>query len=927
MPVIELRTLGTLDLRGTDGRELHSLLAQPKRIALLAYLCIAQPHGFHHRDTLLGLFWPSADQDHARASLRKALHILRRALGDDAILSRGDEEVAVDFQRVSCDAAVFEESLRANRLEVSLELYRGDLLTGFFIDEAPEFERWLHSERTRLRACAAGAAFTMSGRLEASGNFSAAVSSARRSLELADTDERALRKLIELQWRAGDRAGAIQAYETFARHLAAEYETEPSSDTRSLIEEIRSGRERPGRDTEVKTVVSRERHGETTSIPPHVIDSVSRVFERVPEDRFGSSDDFAAALNSPSGAAAPGEKGKGVSGRVRILYAVTALAILISSTAIWGWMRQRTTLEFDSSEALAPGTPWSGRVAISPDGSRLAYIGGPDAQLLIRPLNQLRATAVPGTEGASTPFFSSDGKHVGFLREKNVQIAAIDGGPSITVSDSLTGVAGASWGPDNFIYVDGFGFDALVRVEAKPGAVPRWFTVLDTATGESDHTWPDVLPNGKGVLFTVTFNGKNIVNTYQGPNRGKISHAIAVAEIPSGKHRVIVNDAMYARYAASGHLLYVTTNRTLMVVPFDENSMKVTGEPTALIEGMRLGEFGAADLAVSTTGTLVYGTGAGPGKQELVWVTRDGKAQSVDPKFADLAKPFEPSLFIWQGDFAFPALSPDGKRLAVGRRTDAQTTEIWIKQLNRGPSFKLTLEGSVNSFPTWTPDGRSVTFSSNAAAGSFDLWTKRADGSAQAVLQFHEKRGSMGARWSPDGKWLIFQTAQYAPGSGDILGIRPEIDTVPVPLVATKFTEVSPALSPDGRWLAYTSNESGQYEIYVVPFPNTSAAKWVVSTRGGTEPLWSHSGQTLFYRDGAGNLVAAEVRTTPTFSLGLSTALFSAAGFASYEVSPQYAVAPDDRRFLMIRPLATGTRDNLIVVENWFEEFKAKSRK
>src|ERR1700738_2818668 len=166
MPVIEFRTLGTLDLRGTDGRELHSLLAQPKRVALLAYLCIAQPRGFHHRDTLLGLFWPSADQDHARTSLRRALYILRRAVGEDSILSRGDEEVSVDFERVSCDAAVFDERLAANRLDEALELYRGDLLTGFFIDEAPEFEQWLQSERTRLRALAAKAASTIAEQTE-----------------------------------------------------------------------------------------------------------------------------------------------------------------------------------------------------------------------------------------------------------------------------------------------------------------------------------------------------------------------------------------------------------------------------------------------------------------------------------------------------------------------------------------------------------------------------------------------------------------------------------------------------------------------------------------------------------------------------------------------------------------------------------------
>jgi serine/threonine-protein kinase len=195
------------------------------------------------------------------------------------------------------------------------------------------------------------------------------------------------------------------------------------------------------------------------------------------------------------------------------------------------------------------------------------------------------------------------------------------------------------------------------------------------------------------------------------------------------------------------------------------------------------------------------------------------------------------------------------------------------------------------------------------------------------VLQFHEKRGAFAARWSPDGKWLIFETEIDEPGSGDILGIRPGIDTVPVPLVATKFTELSPAISPDGRWLAYTSNETGQYEIYVVPFPNTSAAKWAVSTRGGTEPQWSHNGRELFYRDDARNLVAVEVKTTPTFSLGRSTALFPAGGFDSLVWAPRYAVAPDDRRFLMIRPVAGSAADKLIVVDNWFEELKAKSRK
>lgn len=654
------------------------------------------------------------------------------------------------------------------------------------------------------------------------------------------------------------------------------------------------------------------------SVPLHVAAAVSHALEKVPADRFASAHEFAEALNNPSftlSSASAALEGNGASRRLRrMLYSAATLAALFLATTLWGWMRPapskpvvRYNLALDSAEAMVPGASWWGRLAISPDGSRLAYIGGPRAQLLIRPRNQLHATAVPGTEAANTPFFSPDGSHVGFLRDKNVQIASINGGPPITVTDSLTGVAGASWGPDGFIYADGSQSVGLLRVEAKPGAVPKWFTVLDTARGEIDHTWPDVLPNGKGVLFTDTFSGKNAAN-------GRTTFAIAIADIPSGKHRVLVDDAMYARYAASGHLLYVTTNRTLMVVPFDQNSMNVTGEPTALIEGMRLGGLGSADLAVSEAGALVYATGAGEGKYELVWVTRDGKAQSVDSD--------------WQGFFWEPALSPDGKQLAVTMTTLRGTADIWTKQLDGSPSVKLTFKGNENYYAAWTPDGRSVTFTSNAAAAdSYDLWTKRAGGSAQAVLQFREKRGVFEARWSPDGKWLIFLTRKGASGSLDIFGIRPGIDTVAVPLVATNFTEVAPALSPDGRWLAYTSDESGQNEIYVVPFPNTGAAKWAVSTRGGTEPLWSHRGSELFYRDASGNLVAVEVKTTPTFSLGRSTALFPAAGFRSNEFTLEYAVSSDDRRFLMIQPLAASAPDKLIVVENWFEELKANSRK
>jgi serine/threonine protein kinase len=648
------------------------------------------------------------------------------------------------------------------------------------------------------------------------------------------------------------------------------------------------------------------------NVPQNVAVAVTHALERIPADRFNSAREFADALNNPEFTISPARtssRRNGMSNPVKwTFYGAGGFAVLLLASLLWALTRAgsskpvlRYSLGLDAAEAIVAGGSYVGRLALSPDGLLLAYIGGPRAQILIRPRSQLHATAIPGTEGASTPFFSPDGAHVGFLEEGKVQIVPIKGGTLVTVSDSLTGVAGASWGRDGFIYVDGT--SSLVRVEAKAGAASKPFTVLDTAAGEYDHLWPDALPNGKGVVFTVFFREQEGVS-------GRRKSGIAVAEIPSGKHRMIVDDAMYARYAASGHLLYVTTNRTLMLVPFDQSSMKVTGDPIVLVDGMRLGDIGSADLAISQSGTLLYGLGAGSGQWEFTWVTRDGKAKAVDPD--------------WHGYFWTPSLSPDGRRLAVAMPVlSGEKSHIWVKQLDNGPSIRLSSDAALD--PTWTPNNESVIFSSPAGSTSFDLWRKRADGSGDAVRIFHADREIQDAHLTPDGKWLVF--LERRSGSVDIFGLRPGIDAAAVPLVATRFTEAGPALSPNGHLLAYTSNETGQYEIYVVPFPNTGQAKWAVSTHGGTAPVWAHSGRELFYRDASANLVAVEVSTAPTFSPRRSTVLFPVGGFRTESLFAEYNVSPDDRRFLMIRRSVSNAPDTLIVVENWFDELKSKSPK
>src|SRR5438034_187882 len=584
--MLVLDLLGTLSLRN----ETHPVpvAAQQKRpLGLLAILGLSARQGLS-RDRIEAYLWPESSGARAQHALDQTVYAIRHALGSDVIVATG-RELRLNPDLVRVDAWEFERAIRAGQWTVAVGHYKGPLLDGFHLADSHELDSWIESNRSRLRLEYQKAIEFLANSSAEAGDHSQSVTWWRRLANSDPLSAGAAKKLMLALATAGDRVGAVQYVRVYQELVRQELEMEPDAE----IEDLAAALSRPATSPH------------TPSVTPSVATSTPQGKEHSRRDRT-------------------------------VLYAVIVLAMLISAGAIWGWMRPapakqvvRSTLAMDSTEAMAPGAPWSGRVAISPDGSRLAYIGGPRSQLLIRARNQLHAIAVPGTEGASTPFFSPDGSKVGFLRVKGVQVASVNGAPPITVADTLlTGTAGASWGPDGLIYVDAnTNGGGLLRVEAKPGAKPSWFTVLDTASGEFDHTWPDVLPNGKGVLFTIRFSAKNGA-------KGRTSYAIAVADIPSGEHRVIVDDAMCARFASSGHLLYVTGNKTLMVVPFDQSSMKVTGEPTVLSEGMRLGPLGgSADLAVSATGTLVYATGAGQGKQELVWVTRDSRAQAVDPEW------------------------------------------------------------------------------------------------------------------------------------------------------------------------------------------------------------------------------------------------------------------------------------------------------
>jgi serine/threonine-protein kinase len=324
-------------------------------------------------------------------------------------------------------------------------------------------------------------------------------------------------------------------------------------------------------------------------------------------------------------------------------------------------------------------------------------------------------------------------------------------------------------------------------------------------------------------------------------------------------------------------------------------------------------------LAVSAEGTLTYivGRAAGTASIEVVWVGRDGSVQGLTPP-----------LLLTPPKFYGLALSPDATRLALDVAS-GKSSDVWIKQLPSGPFTRLTFDGAANRRPSWVSDGRSVLFiSERGAVGNPAPWRQRADGSAPAErLTTGSTLPIWAAVLSRDGEWLVYHGASDSSG-WDIRAIRPGRDSGAVPLLTSPFDELAPSLSPDGRWLAYISNESGRNEVYVRPFPNVETGRWQISTGGGEAPRWAHSGRELFYQGGSNEMMVANVTLTPSFAAGTPHKLFDAIPqlYPSAWV-PYYDVTPDDRRFIMARLISTGQKPGaaqLVMVENFRDEVRRK---
>jgi serine/threonine-protein kinase len=637
------------------------------------------------------------------------------------------------------------------------------------------------------------------------------------------------------------------------------------------------------------------------SVPPFIDATIRKALEKVPADRFATAADFAAAL--ADGDFQHGTKARVRAGRSaqgpwnRLSIGLATMAGLLAIGLVWSAAseppseprpiaRFDVTPPADQTLPLVPGVNFD----ISADGSRIVFVGagpgpGVTTQLWQRLVEELEAVPIPGTEGALGPVLSPDGSAVAYQADGQVWIVGFGGGPPVDLARGIN----PAWGADDTIYylVD----NTIHRVAATGGEG----TPVTAPVEGYVQRYPDALPNGRGLLVTLT-----VMGPFPAESR------IAVVGPDGGEVRELLAGTM-ARYTSSGHIVYTTAAGSLMAAPFDLRRLEITGAPVAVVEGVMVKGGSASVFALSESGALLYGTSVGQ-VSELVWVSRSGEVERFDA--------------TWTGVFENPALSPDGSRLAVSMRSDGET-HVWVRALDGGGPLKLTLDGTLNRNSTWTPDGSAVTYQSDQAGVSLDIWTRRADGSAPAELELDDDRAVVAPDWSPNGEWLVARTGNDDVGMGDILAFRPREQTPPTSLIATGSRELAPVLSPNGRWMAYASNESERYEIYVVPFPNTADGRWVVSAAGGIEPLWSRGGDELFYRNEAGDMVAVRVDTEPTFSPGVATPLFSASAFRTNVNHREYDVAPGGDRFIMLRPTGEDQESEWILVLNFLDQLRA----
>jgi len=539
-------------------------------------------------------------------------------------------------------------------------------------------------------------------------------------------------------------------------------------------------------------------------------------------------------------------------------------------------------------------------VVVSPNGDRVVQIfqTGTDHEIHVRALDQWEGsvlTAGLGPERPYQPFFAPDGDWLGFVTPTALKKMPISGGTPIKLCD-VNLSRGASWSPDGTIVFTPNPSSGLFRVSAA-GGEPEQLTELDVEKNEATHRWPQVLAGGKAVLFTVHSSGSGFDSAW-----------IEVLDLDSGERSVVHRGGTYARYVDSGHLVYMNQG-TLFAMPFDLASLTPTGSAAPVVEAVGSSGEGGAYYDVSRNGVLVFSPGGvgGSVKLKALWVNRQGQSEPLTEE---------------ERNYRHPRFSPDGRRLAVEIETEGNT-DIWILDLERDVPTRLTFHEGFDGNPVWSPDGESIAFASDRGEGTQSIYLKSADGSGDAEPIAEGDRVLTPWSWSPDGKHLAVMV-QNPETQLDLVLLSVEDGTIE-PFLATKFIDYGPVFSPDGKWIAYGSNESGSWEIYVRP-ADGSRGKWQISSDGGTYPIWSRDGKQIFMAHENGRVQTVDVDTNGgQFRVSRTRDLFSGPFADLTSDNCMYDVAPDGERFVLFQGELDQTssgHEHVDVISGWFAELE-----
>lgn len=591
-------------------------------------------------------------------------------------------------------------------------------------------------------------------------------------------------------------------------------------------------------------------------------------------------------------------------------WATAAIATVVAAFALWSWLRTPPTVEAPLERAvrialdlgpelsLATNFPVA---TLSPNGERVVFVVENAASvtyLATKRLDQREGTALPGTEGAYAPFFSPDGQWIGFFAEGQLKKSRLDGGAPIVLTRAPAG-RGASWGDDGEIVAALDTRVGLSRVSSTTGAVTPLTTL---GTGETSHRWPQVLPGARAAVFTVSRSPGN----YAAADIGAVPLGGAA---PAATKIVRENAGQTPHYLPTGHLVYVTDG-LLQALPFDADRLEARGTPTVVLEELSAAvNFGSSQLSFSRTGAVVYRGGRTPGRTRLQWLSGDGQTAALwdEPAF-----------------YQYPRVSPDGGRLAV-TVSEGADADIWVFDTERGTKTRLT-NGGYNGNAVWHPDGRYIVFN-----GRSDLYSVRADGAERPQLVLERDHFALPTSFTPDGKRLLLfeqqpdrvalHTVAVEENTGRLIAGTPELfREIPV-------SQADPTFSPDGRWIAYASSESGVYEIYVRAFPD-DGRQWAVSSGGGNFPVWSRTANELFYRTEDQLLMTASYTVSNGAFVAARPRVWSQRRLFNSGLTQNFDIAPDGRRFaVQISAEEPGSQEAhpVMLQVNFFDEVRRRT--